>query len=346
MPSFPSRVLSHYHSAVCELLQVAVLRWFAQLWHISDGDYWGYVTSGSTESNLQALLMARENLPDAILYSSRESHFSIPKAAAMYRMEAQQVNTQLNGEMDYDDFRACVTANKPRAAIINLNIGTTVKGAVDCVDKVLEILQGMGYTHDRFYIHCDAALSGIMLPYLDDAPSITFNKPISSISVSGHKFLGAPMPCGVIITRQQYVAALADETLEIINSKDLTITCSRSGHAPIYLWQKLMLKGHEGIKQDVQRCLNNAQMLNMLLQEAAIKTFHNPLSTTVVFERPTDETLVHRWQLACQGHLAHVVVMPHVTRQKLHQFVEEYVASRRAVVATTAGIINNGSNKG
>ncbi|CAI6006186.1 unnamed protein product [Closterium sp. NIES-64] len=29
------------------------------------------------------------------------------------------------------------------------------------------------------------------------APSVTFNKPIGSVSVSGHKFVGCPMPCGV-----------------------------------------------------------------------------------------------------------------------------------------------------
>jgi histidine decarboxylase len=41
------------------------------------------------------------------------------------------------------------------------------------------------------------------------APLVTFRKPIGSVSVSGHKFIGAPMPCGVVITRQRYVQALS-----------------------------------------------------------------------------------------------------------------------------------------
>ena len=34
---------------------------------------------------------------------------------------------------------------------------------------------------------------------------VTFKKPIGSVSVSGHKFVGAPVPCGVVITRFKYV---------------------------------------------------------------------------------------------------------------------------------------------
>ena len=36
--------------------------------------------------------MGRENLPDGILYASSESHYSVFKAARMYRMEAEKVS--------------------------------------------------------------------------------------------------------------------------------------------------------------------------------------------------------------------------------------------------------------
>jgi histidine decarboxylase len=39
----------------------------------------------------------------------------------------------------------------------------------------------------------------------------------------------------------------------------------------------------------------------------------NELSNTVVFERPADEEFVRKWQLACEGPIAHAVVMPNVT---------------------------------
>ena len=39
------------------------------------------------------------------------------------------------GEIDYDDLGRRLAANKGRPAIINVNIGTTVKGAVDNLDR-------------------------------------------------------------------------------------------------------------------------------------------------------------------------------------------------------------------
>ena len=47
------------------------------------------------------------------------------------------------------------------------------------------------------------------IPFVKRAPLVTFRKPIGSVSVSGHKFIGAPVPCGVVITRQRYVEALS-----------------------------------------------------------------------------------------------------------------------------------------
>ena len=45
-----------------------------------------------------------------------------------------------------------------------------------------------------------------------------------------------------------------------------------------------------------------------MLKRAGIRTMLNELSSTVVFERPTEEAFVRKWQLACEGDIAHVVV--------------------------------------
>ncbi len=65
-----------------------------------------------------------------------------------------------------------------------------------------------------------------------------------------------------------------------------------------------------------------------MLESAGIKTMLNELSNTVVFERPKEEAFVRKWQLACEGDIAHVVVMPNITVEKLEDFVSDYVASR------------------
>ena len=100
----------------------------------------------------------------------------------------------------------------------------------------------------------------MQIPFVRRAPLVTFRKPIGSISVSGHKFIGAPVPCGVVITRQRYITALSQD-VEYLNSRDATIMGSRNGHAPIYMWYTLTRKGYAGMRKDVERCLRNAHLL-------------------------------------------------------------------------------------
>ena len=64
--------------------------------------------------------------PDGILYASRESHYSIFKAAQMYQMECVKVDTLISGEIDCSDFRVKLLANKDKPAIINVNIGLSL----------------------------------------------------------------------------------------------------------------------------------------------------------------------------------------------------------------------------
>lgn len=308
--------------------EVGVLNWFARMWEIDEDEYWGYITNCGTEGNLHGILVGRENLPDGILYASKETHYSVFKAAHMYRMDAIKINTLETGEIDYDDLAYQLRVNKNRPAIINVNIGTTVKGAVDNLDRVINILTTTGYTEDRFYIHCDGALFGMMMPFIKQAPMVTFKKPIGSVSVSGHKFLGTPVPCGVVITRFKYVMALSTD-IEYLNSRDATIMGSRNGHAPIYLWYTLSMKGYEGIRKDVEMCMQNAHILKTMLDKVGVKTMLNELSNTVVFERPQDESFIRKWQLACESDIAHVVVMPNINIEKLEEFVKDLINTRR-----------------
>lgn len=136
--------------------EVGVLDWFARLWEIEKEEYWGYITNCGTEGNLHGILVGlvssilcfmvgwrykcfcsftsltriffivrrREVFPDGILYASRDSHYSVFKAARMYRMDCERVDTLISGEIDCADFKDKLLANKDKPAIINVNIGT------------------------------------------------------------------------------------------------------------------------------------------------------------------------------------------------------------------------------
>lgn len=304
--------------------ECSVIDFFAKLWKMEPESYWGYVTTCGTEGNLHGILLARECHPDGILYSSKETHYSIFKAAKYYRMDAKSIPTLPMGEIDYDALASEIAKNRDRPVIINVNIGTTVKGAVDNLDRILRILKMLDIPRERFHIHCDGALFAMMMPFVDFAPEVSFQKPIDSIAVSGHKMLGCPMPCGIALSRKEHVKKV-EQRIDYLNSVDTTIMGSRNGQAALYLWYSLRKKGIAGIKRDVVHCIETAGYLRDKITEAGLTCRLNDLSCTVVLERPMDDTLVKRWQLACEEDIAHVVVMPNVTREKIDKFVEELV---------------------
>lgn len=94
-----------------------------------------------------------------------------PSAKHLYA--SNQIDTLESGEINYEDFEAQISANATRPAIVNVNIGTTVKGAVDDLDRILSILERTGYTEDRFYIHCDGALFGLMVRCIPFSPRLS-----------------------------------------------------------------------------------------------------------------------------------------------------------------------------
>jgi histidine decarboxylase len=311
-----------------------VIDFFAKLYHLPDDGYWGYVTSGGTEGNLHGLFMGREMCPEGILYASQDSHYSIAKAARLFKLEHQVITSQDNGEMNYEHFEALLRTNRGRPALVNLNIGTTMKGAIDNLDVVLKILE-RNKVQD-YYIHCDGALSGLMLPFIADAPAFNFTQPIGSIAISGHKFLGSPIPCGLLLTRKESIKKV-ETNIEYIGTKDTTILGSRNGHAPLFFWYALKTKGHEGLRKEVYLCLKNAQYLFNHLKLLNYGCLLNQFSNTVYFEKPPAD-LVKKWQLATQGDWAHIVVMQNLDRHKIDAFIDDLKECLREVPLPKARI--------
>ena len=74
--------------------------------------------------------------------------------------------------------------------------------------------------------------------------------------------------------------------------------------------------------------METAQYLRDKITEAGLTCRLNDLSSTVVLERPMDDRFIKRWQLACEEDIAHVVVMPNVTKHKIDKFVEELIVCK------------------
>ena len=317
---------SHYATECCDL-ERGVVDWLMSLWECeSHNEFWGSVGASGTEGNIWALYLAREAYPTGVVLHSEEAHYSIPKAARILRMEALSVPSKSDGSLSLEALAAVADQHKGRPLIVTLNCGSTVKGAHDDIIGALSVLDASGHGQDRRFVHVDGALSAMVLPFIANVPVAikpSFKAEIDSISTSGHKMIGTPMPCGVMITRRSYVDRVSS-AISYLRTNDTTLMGSRNGHAVLALWERLHRNGRSGFAEDVRNCLKRANCLADQLRCANVPVLLNPHAITVVFPEPAPE-IVNKFQLACHKQLAHAVVMPNVTESLINRFIESYL---------------------
>jgi len=299
---------------------------FARYTEAPEGQWWGYVTSGGTEGNMYGLYVARELFPDGICYFSEDTHYSVAKVLRLQHTRNIMIKSQPDGQMDYADLRETLRIHRDVPPILFCNIGTTMKGAVDDVSLIRALLEDLAIPNA--YIHADAALSGMILPFVEAPQPWNFAAGADSISISGHKMLGAPVPCGVVIARKAHVDRIS-RSIEYIGALDTTIAGSRSGLAPLMLWHRLRTLGEQGMREIVEGCLQRAEMAVQKLQSQGIPAWRHANSITVVFPRPP-KSMMEKWIIAPKKDIGHLIVMPHVTTEMLEEFIEDYVQAFQA----------------
>ena len=133
---------SNYWSNTHGIEQEVITR-FADLMRIAPEEAWGYVTSGGTEGNLYGLYLAREMFPSGIFYFSEETHYSVLKNMRVLNARHTMIKRQDNGEIDYQNLHEMIEVNRHLPAVIIANIGTTMRGAVDDIERIKEILRDL-----------------------------------------------------------------------------------------------------------------------------------------------------------------------------------------------------------
>ncbi len=285
--------------------------------------WWGYVTNGGTEGNLYGLYLAREIYPQGIVYHSQDTHYSVSKNLHFLGMKNIMIRSQENGEIDYDDLRETLKIRRDAPPVIFANIGTTMTEARDDLGKIREILKSLAIS--KYYIHSDAALSGGYLPFLDRDDRWDFADGAHSISISGHKFIGSPIPCGIVLALKDNVERIA-RSVSYIGSRDTTITGSRNGFSPLLLWQAIEQLGVTGLSERAEKSQATAAYAVASLQKIGVPAWRNNKAVTVVFPQP-NETIRERWQLATANGISHVVCMPHIQREQIDALVADIEAS-------------------
>ena len=301
-----------------------VVQYFAELFRAPEDQWWGYVTNGGTEGNLYGLYLARELLPRGMVYYSEETHYSVAKNLHFLGMRHITIRSQSSGEIDYEDLRETLKIHRDVPPIIFANIGTTMTEARDDIKRIASMMDELAIR--QRYIHSDAALSGGYAAFLEPRPRYDFADGADSVSVSGHKFLGAPIPCGVVVAKKESVQRIA-RSIDYIGSLDTTISGSRNAFTPILLWYRLKQLGDSGIRARVAHSLETAAYLVEQLRGVGIEAWRNPNAITVVLPR-VGEAVRKKWQLATAGEISHVIVLPNVTNTQVDELVADLAQER------------------
>lgn len=304
----------------------------ANLLHLNPMEAWGYYTSGSSISNLQAIHLAVEKLGSNVtLVTSKDAHNSICKAGSITRVKAfKEIETTGNGELCADALRDFLqTTEKNQRFIFCFCSGTVSKGAYDPVKTLIKIIQECGIRSENYYLHLDAALGGMITPFLSN-PSLhlDFSIPeVDSLSVSFHKRLGIPVPGSLFLIRKSsFNFASSTPFVEDYRSLDTTIAGSRDGITPFITLMKLRKLGFKELVSRTQKAIEKATWLAKELRQLGITTIHNDHSPCVYFEAPS-EAIIKEYHLPLYeqkdgSRFTHIFTMEHVSIEGLKCFLE------------------------
>ena len=194
--------------------------------------------------------------------------------------------------------------------------------AKDDVAAITAILNEAGVS--LRYIHSDAALAGIPSAFQDPRPAFDIADGADSISISGHKFIGSPMPCGIVLTRDS-LRQRVTHSGKYTGSADSTITGSRNGHTPLFMWYAIKRWGESGFKKRAQDGAALASYTLDAMQRAGYEAWRNPDALTVVFKTPP-QAIVNKWQLATYDGWSHLLCMPGITKAQIDAFIADLTA--------------------
>ncbi|MGW1072947.1 histidine decarboxylase [Streptomyces sp. NPDC002537] len=293
-----------------------VVRFLARLAGADPARVYGYVTSGGAEGNVFGIHTGRRRLPDAPLYCSAAAHYTVERIAELLRMDLIRVPCRRDGSLDPRALQDACGRRAGRGAVAVATVGTTMLGGIDDLPAIHEALAPAGESH----LHVDAALGGLLAAFSPHRPAWGFDAGADTLTISGHKLIGTPVPCGIAMARHHLVPHCGPH--DYLGATDATLACSRNALTPMLLWYALRRLGSRGLATRVRHCLATAEYACERLAALGRQPWRHPSSTTVVFERPP-APVCRRWHLATSGNIAHLVAMPHVTRTMIDRFCDD-----------------------
>ncbi|ESO96424.1 hypothetical protein LOTGIDRAFT_115956, partial [Lottia gigantea] len=266
---------------VFTLMEEVILRRMRDLIGWQDGD--GIMAPGGAISNFYGVLLARQKyLPQArlngmfgcgepVIFTSKQSHYSIKRAAILLGIGANNViyvDCDHRGKMMVKDLEEKIASSKRNGKLpilVNCMAGTTVLGVYDPLEEIADVCK-----RNSIWLHVDGAWGGSVLLSRDHRHLLNGVERADSMTWNPHKMMGVPLQCSVILTKHKKLLAEAnqsnadylfqkDKNYDVTyDTGDKTIQCGR--HNDIFkLWLMWRAKGDQGFEEQISKNFELAQ---------------------------------------------------------------------------------------
>lgn len=302
------------------------------------GHFDGYVASGGTEANMQAIWIYRNyfmqikgaDISEMVILCSSDAHYSSIKAANVLNLDIAEITVDHDKRsLSKNDILDTIAHQKylgKKYFITIVNMMTTMFGSVDDVDQLVESLKESDV---EYKVHIDGAYGGFFYPFSCKETNLNFSNPeVSSVTLDAHKMLQAPYGTGIFLARKGLIQFANTEKASYVEGEDSTIIGSRSGANSVAVWMILMTYGPNGWYEKILVLLNRTDWLCQQLDQLKIEYFRQSKSNIVTIRsHQLTEEIAHKYGLVPDSHKSpkwyKAVIMDHVTVEKMQPLVDD-----------------------
>ena len=261
-------------------IELITIDWLRQICGLPD-TAGGLFVSGGSVANLTALATARhimlnDDIHNAIVYCSDQTHSSVARALRILGFSASQVRilpTDEQFRLRFDDVQRAIVqdcnAGKQPFCIV-ASAGTTSTGSIDPLDELADLCQ-----REHLWLHVDGAYGAAAMLSEQGRSLLKGLEHADSLSLDPHKWLFQPYEMGCVLVKNahwlketfhilpEYLQDI-DQGAEETNFCDYGIQLTRGARA-LKLWMSLKIFGLNAFRQAIEHGIKLAEHAEAVL---------------------------------------------------------------------------------
>ncbi|MCX9084309.1 MAG: tyrosine decarboxylase MfnA [Candidatus Methanoperedens sp.] len=305
-------------------LEEEVIRMMGDM--LGDSSACGYLTTGGTEANIQALRTARniKNKSNPNMVVPASAHFSFDKIADLLGIELRKASMDREFRVDINSVGNLIDKNT--IALVGI-AGSTEFGQIDPIDKLAKLAMS-----NDLFLHIDAAFGGFVIPYLDKKYDFDFSvNGVTSITSDPHKMGLSTIPAGGLLFKDEAcLLPLEIDTPYLTIRKQYSLAGTRSGAAVAATYAVMKHLGHDGYRHIVKNCIKMTDMLVKGTRKLGVRPLIDPVMNIVALDVPNLDDV--RKKMRTKGWTTSVtrnpgamrlIIMPHLDEKIIDLFISD-----------------------